>query len=87
MMTECNEQIMLFQGHRKRRVEVEFDGGKISSDAGAVLLREFELKESIMEEFAKKCFADYRDPTRFIAFSVEELINKECSVWRLDTKT
>ena len=75
MMTECNGQIMMFQGHGKRRVEAEFDGGKISSDAGAVLLRELELKESIVEEFAKECFIDYRD-ARFIEFRVEELIKQ-----------
>jgi len=75
MMTECNEQIMLFQGHGRRRVEADFDGGKISSNGGAVLLRELELKESIVEEFAKKCFVDYRDP-RFIEFTVEELVKQ-----------
>ena len=58
MMTECNGQIMMFQGHEKRRVEAEFDGGKTSSDDGAVLLRELELKESIVGEFAEKCFVD-----------------------------
>ena len=76
MMTECNEQKMLFQGHGKRRVEGAFDGGKISTDGGAVLLRELEMKEGIVGEFAEQCFEDYRDP-RTIEFTVKELIKQK----------
>lgn len=74
MMTECNEQPMLFQVHGRRQVAAEFDGGRISSDGGAVLLRELELKQSIVKEFAK-CFRDYRDPDA-IEFRVEELVKQ-----------
>lgn len=74
MMTECNGEMMAFQGHGRRRVEAEFDGGAISSDGGAVLLRELELKESIVREFAK-CFIDYRD-SEAIEFTVEELVKQ-----------
>jgi hypothetical protein len=40
-----------------------FDGGNITSDAGAALLREVELRTGIIRQFAA-CFTDHRDPER-----------------------
>jgi hypothetical protein len=39
-MTECNQTNFLFARHFLRGVKAEFAGGQISSDGGAVLLRE-----------------------------------------------
>ncbi|MGH9933031.1 MAG: IS1380 family transposase [Pyrinomonadaceae bacterium] len=74
MTTECKEQKMLFQAHGSRAVEAGFDGGMITSDGGVLLLRELELKQSIISEFAR-CFTDGRDQ-QAIEFTVEELLKQ-----------
>ena len=69
MNTECTGQTFLFQPQfttgkpngRKRSVEATFDGGVITSDGGALLVREVEEKRGILRQFAE-CFADYRRP-------------------------
>jgi hypothetical protein len=49
-----------------------FDGGRITSDGGGLLLREAERVTRIINQFAA-CFTDHRDPDR-IEDSVEELV-------------
>jgi len=49
-----------------------FDGGRITSDAGALLLRETERVTGILRQFAG-CFTDHRDPD-LIEHSVHDLI-------------
>ena len=49
-------------------------GGKISSDAGGVLLREVESRLHILKRLAG-CYRDYRDKDR-IEHSVESLIRQ-----------
>lgn len=39
-MTDCNREPVLFSSLGRRRIEADFDGGVITSDAGALLLRE-----------------------------------------------
>ena len=39
MMTECNQEQMEFHGLGRRRVVGSFDGGRITYDGGALLLR------------------------------------------------
>ena len=39
-MTECNARPILFSSLGRRKIEARFDGGSITSDAGALLLRE-----------------------------------------------
>ncbi len=43
-MTECTPAQMEFHGLGRREVIGKFDGGKISSEAGGVLLREVEKR-------------------------------------------
>lgn len=74
VMTECREQKLLFQAHGSRAVEAAFDGGMITSDGGALLLRELEVKQHIVSDFAD-CFIDHRDPGS-IEFTVEELVRQ-----------
>lgn len=61
MKTECTQTEFEFQGLDSRRVVAKFDGGAITSDAGALLLREVEHSQGIIGQFAE-CFTDYRDP-------------------------
>jgi len=49
-----------------------FDGGRITTDGGGLLLREAERVTGIIRRFAD-CFTDYRDPER-IEHTVEQLV-------------
>ncbi len=71
-MTECNEQKFLFQDLDDRKVEVDFGGGYLSSDGGAVILRELEVRSRLIKDLAG-CFVDLRDQ-RFVEHSVESLL-------------
>jgi hypothetical protein len=51
-----------------------FDGGRITTDGGGLLLREAERVTGIIRRFAS-CFTDYRDPER-IEHTVEELVGQ-----------
>lgn len=59
--TECNKQTIKFQGAGRREVTADFSGGRITSDGGALLLREVERERKVLARFAK-CFRDDRDP-------------------------
>ena len=39
-MTECNQESFSFTAHFSRRVQAELTAGRVSSDGGALLLRE-----------------------------------------------
>jgi hypothetical protein len=53
-------------------VVARFDGGEITSDAGALLLREVERRTKILRQLSA-CFTDHRDPER-IEHSLFELL-------------
>ncbi len=72
MSTECNQQSFAFHPLNSREVVARFDGGRITSDAGALLLREAERATGIIRQFAA-CFTDHRHPD-LIEHSVYELI-------------
>ena len=72
METECIQSTFDFQPLDRREVVAKFDGGTITSDAGALLLREVEAATNIVQQFAA-CFTDYRRPDR-IEHSVAELV-------------
>ena len=72
METECTRESFPFQDLGEREVVARFDGGKITSDAGALLLRETERATDIIGQFAA-CFTDHRHPD-LIEHTVEELI-------------
>lgn len=63
MQTECNGGQFAFEGLEKRAVVASFDGGAITSDAGALLLRETDRILRMSERVAG-CFTDHRDQTR-----------------------
>jgi hypothetical protein len=73
-MTECKEQKWLFQDLGNRKVEVDFGGGYLSSDGGAIILRELELHQGLIKALAG-CFVDYRD-ARYVEHQVEELLSQ-----------
>lgn len=63
MKTECTKLQTDFQPLGKREIVADFNGGAITSDGGALLLREIEQRTAILKRFAN-CFTDYRDPKR-----------------------
>jgi hypothetical protein len=72
--TECSQIEFEFQGIGGRRVVGGFNGGKMTSDGGVVLLREIEAGLRIVKRFAG-CFEDQRDE-RYVEHTVEELIKQ-----------
>ncbi len=72
MSTECSADQLEFHAFGRREVVAKFDGGMISSDGGALLLRETELRTGILSGLAEQ-FTDYRDPAR-IEHSAGELV-------------
>ena len=55
-----------------RKVIADFRGGKITSDAGILLIAELDKKLKITSRFAE-CFRDYRDSS-YINYSVHQLL-------------
>jgi hypothetical protein len=74
MKTECTAGQLEFHGLGRRKVVGKFNGGKISSDSGGLLLREVEQRTHILKRLAG-CFVDYRDPEQ-IEHPVESLIKQ-----------
>ena len=60
-MTECRADGIEFQALGGRHVLAAFDGGKITSDAGGLLLREIDGRFGFLDGLAG-CFTDHRDP-------------------------
>jgi len=61
MPTECNPTTMLFAPVERRPVAADFDGGAMTSDAGALLLGATDRAIGLVDRFAS-CFADARTP-------------------------
>lgn len=72
MRTQCTPPTATFQAHGRRRVEGAFDGGYVTTEAGAVLLRETDRVLGLTDRLAA-CFEDLRSPS-MIEFSVRELL-------------
>jgi Transposase DDE domain group 1 len=73
-MTECKQATLRFQEISGKRIEAKFDGGMVSTEAGALILRELCKKRGIFERL-KNCFTDYRD-AESIEHSVQALLEQ-----------
>jgi hypothetical protein len=71
-MTECIESRLAFTREGKREVVAEFNGGTISSDGGALLLRETDQRINLLGRFGQ-CFLDGRNPA-LIEHRIEEML-------------
>ncbi len=60
-MTECNQEVFSFASHFSRRVEASFTAGQVSTDGGALLLRQADVKIGMLKRVAS-CFTDRRSP-------------------------
>ena len=67
-------QPVLFDDLGPRRVQADFSGGTLSTDAGALLLRQVDANLGVAVDLAQ-CFYDVRDPL-WVDHSVEELLRQ-----------
>jgi hypothetical protein len=74
MPTECSSDLFGFAPVEGRRVEAAFDGGTITSDAGALLLGATDRAIGLIGRFAS-CFRDVRRPD-LIEHTVATLIGQ-----------
>lgn len=74
MRTECSADLFGFAPVAGRAVVAGFDGGAITSDAGALLLGATDRAIGLVERFAG-CFRDGRDPAR-IEHAVTTLVGQ-----------
>jgi len=74
VQTQCTQIEFEFGKHYRRRVTARFDGGTISSDGGAILLREVDRRMKLLDRLAA-CFRDHRDAERS-EHSVGELVSQ-----------
>lgn len=72
MTTECTATQLEFQSFGRRRVSGRFDGGRLTSDGGGLLLREVEQRLNVLSRLAG-CFTDYRQAGR-VEHPVESLL-------------
>ena len=72
MLTQCSPTEMEFGRAGGRRVVADFDGGLVSSDAGALLLGETDKAIGLIDRFTA-CFGDHRSPL-FIVHALKALI-------------
>lgn len=73
-MTECTQNSFEFQAHFSRQVVARFDGGTITSDAGALLLRETDQRMNLLGRFSE-CFLDGREPS-LVRHPVKEMVSQ-----------
>lgn len=73
-MTECKQIGFEFKAPFSRKVEARFDGGRMTSDAGALLLQQTDQRLRLIERMAK-CFRDRRNPF-YVIHEVEQLIGQ-----------
>jgi hypothetical protein len=58
--THCRQEALKFQGVNGKRVEGKFDGGMVTTEAGALIVREVCERRGIFKRLAR-CFNDYRN--------------------------
>jgi hypothetical protein len=74
MQAECTPRLFAFEAVERRSVVAGFDGGAITSDAGALLLGQVDRGLGLIRRFAQ-CFMDRRDP-RYVEHRVETLVGQ-----------
>jgi hypothetical protein len=71
-MTECSQSEFEFKGHFSRRAGGAFDGGTMTIDGGALLLREADRRLNLLPGLAE-CFLDRRNPV-LVTHSVAKMV-------------
>jgi hypothetical protein len=73
-MTECNQSSFGFKASGKREIVARFDGGTISSDGGAFLLRQADQRLNLLARLAG-CFLDGRNQNQ-VEHSIQEMLSQ-----------
>src|SRR5450432_4234304 len=73
-MTECNQSSFGFEACGRREIVARFDGGTISSDGGALLLRQTDKRLNLLPRLAE-CFLDGRNQD-LVEHSVQEMLSQ-----------
>jgi hypothetical protein len=73
-MTECNQSSFGFEACGSREIVARFDGGTISSDGGAFLLRQTDKRLNLLPRLAE-CFLDARNQEQ-IEHSILEMLSQ-----------
>ncbi len=74
MSTECTRVSFDLETLGGREIVARFDGGRVTSDGGGLLLREVDRRFGIVDRLAR-CFTDYRDP-ELVEHSLVELLRQ-----------
>ena len=74
MPTECSATLFEFEAVEGRSAVAGFDGGNITSNAGALLLGQVDRGLGLVRRFAE-CFIDRRDP-RYVEHQVATLVGQ-----------
>lgn len=72
MSTQCTPAQLQFHPFGRREVVARFDAGRLSSDGGALLLREVDRRLALTHRMAE-CFADARQRGK-VEHTVRELV-------------
>ena len=62
-LTECIQSPFEFEAHFSRQVVGRFDGSRLTTDGGGLLLRQADRKIGLLKRLAA-CFTDTRQPER-----------------------
>ena len=73
-MTECNQESFAFAAHFSRQITAQFDGARMTTDGGALLLRQADRKIGLLRRVAA-AFCDGRDPAR-VEHSLPEMLGQ-----------
>ena len=60
-MTDCNKQTIQFSSLKNKKISADFNGGSLTSDAGALLLREVDKHLGLIDTI-NRCIPDPRNP-------------------------
>ena len=60
-MTDCITQPLLFSNLKNKKIQADFNGGTLTSDAGALLLREVDKRIGLIDAI-NRCIPDPRNP-------------------------
>ena len=78
-MAECNRKLLSFSSLNRRGIVARFDGGRLTSDAGALLLREADRRTGLTRALADR-IADPRDPARITHDLRSMLVQRICGI-------
>ena len=71
-MTHCNTRNISFSSCKSKKVELNFNGGDVTSDGGVLLLREIDRKLSLTKQIAN-LIPDARDQ-RYVDHPVNKIL-------------